>query len=108
MVIHTQRDGNIVEFWDDILEEEIRKEMRRQIQEGTECMFCSVRMFGTHAYTGDNGETVYADYIEPENMVDYCKEHCCIGKQKYENRIREMVENITKKKKNIQEYGIHN
>ena len=38
------------------------------------CTFCSVRMFGTDAYTGDNGETVFVDYIQ--DIERYCKEHC--------------------------------
>ena len=38
------------------------------------CIFCSVKMFGTDAYTGDNGETVFVDYIR--DVDEYCKEHC--------------------------------
>ena len=44
------------------------------------CTFCSVRMFGTGTYTGDNGETVYADYIKDTDA--YCKTHCSNYKNK--------------------------
>ena len=51
------------------------KKMAEQLDGNlNECTFCSARMFRTGAYTGDNGETVYVDYIQ--DLDRYCKEHC--------------------------------
>ena len=56
------------------------------------CTFCSVKMFGTGAYTGDNGETVYFDYVKPENLNEFCRKHC----SKFTDKIRQIVNRMPK------------
>ena len=41
------------------------------------CTFCSVKMFGSGAYTDkESGEIVRFDYIKSENLEDFCRKHC--------------------------------
>ena len=61
------------------------------------CTFCSVRMFGTGTYTGDNGETVYFDYVKPENLNEFCRKHC----SKFTDKIRQIVNRIPKNKEEL-------
>ena len=41
------------------------------------CAFCSVKMFGSGAYTDEKtGEIVRFDYVPEEDRDKFCKEHC--------------------------------
>jgi hypothetical protein len=41
------------------------------------CTFCSVKMFGSGAYTDEKtGEIVRFDYVPEEDRDKFCKEHC--------------------------------
>ena len=41
------------------------------------CTFCSVKMFGSGAYTDEKtGEIVRFDYIQEEDRDKFCKEYC--------------------------------
>ena len=59
------------------------------------CWACSVQMFGTDAYSDENGETVHVDYIKPENRDEYCKKHC-----HWVEYLKNLKEYYTKKEQN--------